>query len=311
MSTTSLAAELALYGPGTSAVRPSLAEAEAYCRRLARTHYENFTVASWLLPRDLRPHFYHVYAYCRWADDLADEAQDPAESLALLDWWSGQLGDCYEGRARHPVFVALEGTIKQFSIPPEPLLNLLVAFRQDQSVHRYETFVDLLGYCRNSADPVGRLVLCLGRCHTPENVRLSDSVCTGLQLANFCQDVARDYSRGRIYLPQETLRASGYTTAMFQGRQYNSAFRRAMAAEVERAAEWLRAGRPLVDRVPRELKLDVALFIEGGLSILESIRRIDYNVWATRPTVSRARKLRLMASAWLRAKRGMARGAQA
>jgi len=305
----SLAAELAMYGPGRSVSCPSLAEARAYCRRLARAHYENFTVASWLLPRRLRPHFYHVYAYCRWADDLADEAGDAAESLRLLDWWEEQLRDCYQGRVSHPVFVALAGTIEAFSIPPEPFLNLLTAFRQDQQIHRYETFDELLGYCRNSADPVGRLVLHLGRCHTPADARLADSICTGLQLANFCQDLARDWSRGRVYLPQESWRACGYTTAMFEGQIYNDAFRRAMTLEVQRAAAFLRAGGPLVERLPRELQLDVALFLQGGLAILEAIRRIDYNVWGTRPTVSRGHKLQIMARTWLRLKRGRPGGA--
>ena len=168
MSSATFTAELARFGPDEAAAPPSREEARAYCRHLARTHYENFTVASWLLPRALRQHFYHVYAYCRWADDLADEVHEPGRSEALLDWWEEQLEACYRGDARHPVFVALRETIEQFAIPAEPFRDLLTAFRQDQRQTRYETADALLGYCRYSANPVGRLVLHLGRCHTPD-----------------------------------------------------------------------------------------------------------------------------------------------
>ncbi len=300
MSTATFASELALYGPGTSAARraPTLAAAQDYCRRLAKSHYENFTVASYLLPRELRPHFQAVYAYCRWADDLADETAGGDESLRLLDWWEGELLDCYAGNVRHPVFVALRHTIEAFDIPIEPFQNLLVAFRQDQYRKRYETFNELLDYCRNSANPVGRLVLYLGRAATPENFELSDSICTGLQLANFWQDVARDYGRGRIYLPLAECRAAGYDAAMFERHEFNSAFRSVLADHVARAEAMLRAGEPLVARVPRELRLDVALFIRGGLAILDRIRHQDYNVWRRRPVVSKLMKLRLLAAAW-------------
>jgi squalene synthase HpnC len=300
MSTAAFAAELSLYGPQPSAARraPSLAEAQEYCRRLAKSHYENFTVASFLLPRELRPHFHAVYAYCRWADDLADETAGGAESLRLLDWWQHELDNCYHGDARHPVFVALRQTVDQFSIPIEPFQNLLVAFRQDQYRKRYETFNELLDYCRNSANPVGRLVLYLGRVATPENFQLADSICTGLQLANFWQDVARDCDRGRIYLPLADCRAAGYDEAMFARREFNAGFRYVLAAHVNHADAMLRAGEPLVSRLPHALQLDVALFIRGGLAILDGIRRQDYNVWRRRPVVSKLMKLRLVAAAW-------------
>jgi phytoene/squalene synthetase len=169
--------ELAIHGPGSVVrKRPTLAEAQAYCRRLARTHYENFTVASWLLPAELRPHFCSIYAYCRWSDDLADETAGGSTSLELLDWWQSQLEDCYRGAAVHPVFVALEPTIHELEIPIDPFRDLLTAFRQDQNRTRYETFNQLLEYCRNSANPVGRLVLYLGRCHDEERGQLSDSI---------------------------------------------------------------------------------------------------------------------------------------
>jgi squalene synthase HpnC len=310
MPNESFARDLTLYGPQAAwPNRPSAAASRRYCRRLARRHYENFTVASWLLPRALKQHFSNVYAYCRWADDLADETASPDESLALLDWWEEQLRACYAGRAEHPVFIALADTIRQFRIPADPFADLLVAFRQDQRVTRYETSDQVLEYCRYSANPVGRLVLYLGRCHDEGRAALSDSICTGLQLANFCQDVARDWDRGRIYLPQAHCRQFGYDEAMFARRQCNDAFRRLLAAEVDEAEGWLRGGLPLVDLVPRWMQLEVALFIRGGLAILEAVRRQDYDVWSRRPVVSRLDKLRLVARCWRQLRRRRLRGA--
>jgi squalene synthase HpnC len=298
MAATTFLDELAIYGPSADRERPSLAEAQAYCRRLAESHYENFTVASWLLPAELRPHFCHVYAYCRWSDDLADETAGGNESLALLDWWQSQLEDCYRGVTAHPVFVALEETIREFEIPIEPFRDLLTAFRQDQIKTRYETFDELLGYCRNSANPVGRLVLHLGRCHDETRGQLSDSICTGLQLANFWQDAARDYDRSRIYLPMEDCRRFGYDEAMFARREFNPQFRELLKSEVDRAEAYLRAGQPLVDKMSPKLRVDVQLFIAGGLAILKAIRRNDYDVWQKRPTVSKTTKLGLLLRAW-------------
>jgi len=301
----SFAADLQLYGPQAVQPKPlTLRRARRYCRRLARRHYENFTVASWLLPGRLRQHFCNVYAYCRWADDLADEGGDPRSSLELLAWWEQQLRECYQGRATHPVFIALDDTIRRFEIPPDPFVDLLVAFRQDQRVTRYETFDQLLNYCRYSANPVGWLVLYLGECHTPQRVRLADSICTGLQLANSWQDVARDWDRGRIYIPQAHCRRFEYDESHFARREANESFRQLLAAEVAEAEGFLRRGLPLVDMVPEELRLDVALFIEGGLAILEAIRRQQYDVWSRRPTLSRWEKLELAVRCWWQLRRG-------
>jgi squalene synthase HpnC len=295
--------DLQLYGPQATPAKPlTPRQSRCYCRRLARRHYENFTVASRLLPRRLRQHVCNIYAYCRWADDLADEVGDPRRSLALLGWWEKQRRECYHGRAAHPVFIALGETIRQFNIPAEPFVNLLVAFRQDQRVTRYETGDQVLEYCRYSANPVGRMVLHLGQCHTPERVRLSDSICTGLQLANFCQDVARDWDRGRIYLPQMACRRFGYDETMFARRECNDAFRQLLSAQVEQAEGWLRSGLPLAAQMPPGLRLAVALFVHGGLATLEAIRRQNYDVWTSRPTVSRVAKLRLLCSCWWKLK---------
>ncbi len=304
-------ADLELYGPQAPArQQPTLRQARRYCRLLARRHYENFTVANRLMPGPLRQHFSNVYAYCRWADDLADETGDRPRSQALLGWWEAELRACYQGRTTHPVFVALARTIAEFDVPIEPLLNLLVAFRQDQTVSRYETSDELLQYCRYSANPVGRLVLHLGRCHTADRTRLSDSICTGLQLANFCQDVAGDWDRGRIYVPQSECGRFGYDEAAFAARRCDDAFRQLLAAEVARAEGCLRAGLPLVESVPPDLRLAVALFVRGGLAVLQAIRRNDFDVWTTRPQVTKITKLRILASCWWRLKRGTPIGDQ-
>jgi len=305
MAPPSIIADLELYGPRAQPpVPPTLRRSRRYCRRLARTHYENFSVLSLLVPRALRQHVCNVYAYCRWADDLADETGDPRQGLALLRWWEGLLRECYAGRVSHPVFVALADTIAQFSIPVDPFLDLLVAFRQDQRVVRYETDGQLLDYCRYSANPVGRLVLYLGRCFDGARSHLSDCICTGLQLANFCQDVARDWDRGRVYLPLAECRRFHYDEALFARRECNEAFRQLLAARVRDAEGWLRQGFPLVNLVSEDLRLPVALFVHGGLAILEAIRRQDYDVWSRRPVVGRLQKLRLMATVWWRLKRG-------
>src|SRR5215467_721222 len=188
---------------------PSPAEAREYCARLARSHYENFSVASWFLPKRLRQHFFNVYAYCRISDDLGDEVGDTAASLELLDQWQRELDACYEGSPKHPVFVALAETVPQFDIPKHEFSDLLIAFRQDQTVTRFETFDDVLAYCRYSANPVGHLVLYLCGYSDAERQQLSDYTCTALQLANFWQDVFVDYEKGRIYLPLEDLRRFG------------------------------------------------------------------------------------------------------
>src|SRR5262245_20440713 len=280
------AAQLELYGP--EGRRPPAAPAEAwqYCRRLALTHYENFTVASLLLPRRLLRHFHAVYAYCRWADDLADEAGGGRRALELLAWWRGELLAAYECRARHPVLVALQETIRIFQIPPDPFLDLLAAFEQDQRVAAYDTYEELLGYCKNSANPVGRLVLYLCRCHDEARGGLSDRVCTGLQLANFWQDVARDLDIGRVYLPAEDRRRFGYPDEDLRARRFTPAFADLMRFEVERTREMFEQGLALVPLMPTDVQIDIDLFIRRGLGILRKIEHLGFNVWQTRPTLS-------------------------
>src|ERR1700723_3934645 len=278
---------------------PSLAEAHEYCRRLARSHYENFSVASWFLPSGLRRHFFNVYAYCRISDDLGDEVGDPEASLRLLDEWQAELDACYDGDPRHPVFVALAETVRTFEIPKHEFSDLLAAFRQDQVVSRYETFTDLLGYCRNSANPVGHLVLYLCGYRDTERQQLSDYTCTALQIANFWQDVSRDYAIGRIYLPLEDLRRFGVSEEMIRAGENSSAFCEMMRFEVERARQWFAQGMPLVGKVDGKLALDIELFSRGGQEILNAIERQRYAVLGRRPAISKARRLALVASAAL------------
>jgi squalene synthase HpnC len=278
---------------------PSLEQSRAYCERLARSHYENFSVASWFLPARLRQHFFNVYAYCRISDDLGDEVGSPAASLLLLDQWQRELDACYAGSPRHPVFVALAETVRKFEIPQHEFSDLLTAFRQDQTITRYETFDDLLGYCRNSANPVGHLVLYLCGYRDAERQKLSDYTCTALQLANFWQDVSVDYEKGRIYLPLESLRRFGVSEDDLTANRNTASFCEMMRFEVARAREWFERGLPLVGTVDKELAIDLELFTRGGQEILKAIEKQGYAVLGRRPSISKSRKLVLVARAAL------------
>lgn len=273
---------------------PSLEEAQAYCRRLARTHYENFSVATWFLPKNLRQHFCNVYSYCRISDDLGDEVGNPQQSLELLDQWETELAACYGGSARHPVFVALAETIRKFGIPQHEFSDLLIAFRQDQTVTRFETFDALLGYCRNSANPVGHLVLYLCGYSDEDRQRLSDFTCTALQLANFWQDVALDYQKGRIYVPLEDMRRNGVTEAEIAAGRVTPQFVELMKFEVQRAREWFDRGLPLVKKVDKALAIDIELFSRGGQEILNAIEGQHFDVLSRRPVISKSRKVWLV-----------------
>ena len=278
---------------------PSLEDAYAYCERLARSHYENFSVATWFLPKGLRQHFYNVYAYCRISDDLGDETGSPEASLQLLDEWESELNACYVGHPRHPVFVALAGTVREFDIPKQTFADLLTAFRQDQKITRYETFDDLLGYCRYSANPVGHLVLYLCGYRDAERQQLSDYTCTGLQLANFWQDVSADFEKGRVYLPLADLRRYNVSEADIAAKNNTAEFVQMMRFEVQRAREWFDRGLPLTKKVSRELAIDIELFSRGGQEILNAIKRQGYAVLGRRPVISKTRKLALVARAAL------------
>jgi len=270
------------------------AQAETYTRWLATRHYENFHVVSFLLPKRLHQDFFNVYSYCRWADDLGDEIGDTAESLRLLAWWRGELDDMYSGRATHPVFVALRGTVERHDIPREPFADLVAAFVQDQTVTRYRAWEDLFGYCRNSANPVGRLVLYMGGYRDAERQRLSDATCTALQLANFWQDVTVDLLKDRVYIPLEVIDRHGYSLEELFARCDTPAFRRVMREIVAKAWELFYAGLPLARIVDRRLALDIDLFSRGGMRILEKIEEQDFDVLRARPAISKLDRVWLL-----------------
>jgi squalene synthase HpnC len=269
-------------------------EARAYTRWLATNHYENFHVVSFLLPKRLHQDFYNVYAYCRWSDDLADEIGDTAESLRLLAWWRTELDQMYAGHARHPVFVALAPTVARHGIPCEPFADLLNAFVQDQTVTRYRTWDELFGYCRNSANPVGRLVLYLCGYRDAERQRLSDATCTALQMANFWQDVTVDLLKDRVYIPLEIMERHGCTVEELFARKFTPAFGAVMREIVEKARELFLLGLPLSTMVDRRLAIDLDLFSRGGMRVLQKIEQQGYDVLAARPKVSKVERVGLL-----------------
>jgi squalene synthase HpnC len=290
--------ELRRFGPDASS-RVSRGEALAYCARLTATHYENFNVLTWLTPREYRPAFQSIYAFCRWSDDLGDELDDPVQSLELLAWWRGELRALYRGETRHPVMIALAETIKRYGIPSEPFEALISAFEQDQTVTEFLTFEQLLDYCTRSANPVGRLVLHVAGAHSPENERLADCTCTGLQLANFWQDVARDLAIGRIYLPREDRARFGYPESDLRSLRFTPEFAELMKFEVSRTRDFFAQGRALVPRIDGPLAVDVDLFSRGGLAILDRIEARGFDVLSARPTLGRTAKLTLLLQAVL------------
>jgi len=277
----------------------SLEEAEKYTRWLATHHYENFNVVSWLLPKALHQHFYNVYAYCRWADDLGDEIPEAARALELLAWWEHELDVCYEGRPSHPVFVALRETIVAKDIPKQPFADLLKAFRQDQTVKRYPNWDSVLGYCVNSANPVGRLVLYLCGYRDEQRQRLSDATCTALQLANFWQDVARDLDIGRIYIPLDAAAAQGITENDIVERRFDERYIRLMKDLIARTRSLFIEGQPLAKMVVGRLTVDLEMFTRGGLAVLEAIETMGYDTLHRRPSVSKLKQAALLGRALL------------
>jgi squalene synthase HpnC len=287
----------------------SQAEARQYTRWLGRSHYENFLVVSWLLPRRLHQPFFDVYAYCRWADDLGDEVGDPAASLELLDWWEAELDRGLQGRARHPVLIALAATIAESHLPVQPFRDLLRAFRQDQTKRRYADWDELLAYCRYSANPVGRIVLALGGYQDEQRQRLSDFTCTALQLANFWQDVERDWRKGRLYIPLDRLASHGLEERDVAAGRFDERYRSLMRELVERTRGLFELGLPLARMVSPELRIDIELFSRGGMAVLDAIEAAGYNTLEFRPVVRRSTQMRLLGRALLGRWLGLGRGA--
>jgi len=276
---------------------PTLSDAYEHCRRIALGHYENFPVVSWFLPRDLRPHIFALYAYCRGVDDLGDESE--GDRLALLDDWEDELHRAFEGTPSDPRFLALGDTIRRFDLPAEPFERLIVANRLDQGIARYETFDELLDYCSYSANPVGRLVLRIFGYRDDALDQLSDATCTALQLANFWQDVSCDYMAGRIYIPRADMARFDVHEDDIASSRVTHEVRRLIRFQVRRTREYFARGLPLIERVDGRLRLDLRLFTLGGLAVLDAIEHHRYDVLTSRPRVSNTTK------AWL-AVRGLA-----
>jgi squalene synthase HpnC len=271
--------------------------AYAHCEQMARTHYENFPVASLLLPGQHRPHVAAIYAFARTADDFADEGNaSAAERLRRLDDWESRLDAAYRGEADDPIFVALAETAACTGLPKPLLSALLQAFRMDVTTNRYDTYSDLLHYCRHSANPVGRLVLHLFGQGTPENVEFSDTICTGLQLANFWQDLSVDWAKGRLYVPLEDLLQFGYTEKQIEDGHVDDSFRALIRFQAERAESLLLRGMPLPGLVGGRLGLELALTVRGGLGILRRIDALNYDVMHRRPVLRTSDKIRIIIS---------------
>ena len=275
-------------------------ESVQYTQWLANHHYENFHVVSFLLPKHLHQDFYNVYSYCRWADDLGDEIGDTQESLRLLEWWRQELDRMYAGETQHPVFVALQRTVEKFGIPKQPFADLLRAFIQDQTVTRYQNWAELLDYCVYSANPVGRLVLYLCGYSDEVRQRLSDATCTGLQMANFWQDVTVDQLKDRVYLPLDLLAKYDYTVEEMFAHKFDARFREVMREAVERARGCFATGLPLTRMVNKRLSVDLELFSRGGMCILDKIAGMDYDVLSRRPKISKTERVRLLAGTLVR-----------
>jgi len=275
----------------------SAEEAQKYTRWLATHHYENFNVVSWLLPKALHQHFYNLYAYCRWADDLGDEVPEAARCLDLLHWWERELDACYEGKPSHPVFVALRETVVAKDIPKQPFADLLKAFRQDQTVKRYPNWDAVLNYCVYSANPVGRLVLYLCGYRDEQRQLLSDATCTALQLANFWQDVSRDLDIGRVYIPLDAAAAHGLSEKDIVERRFDDRYVRLMKDLITRTRVLFAEGQPLAKMVDGRLSVDLEMFTRGGVAVLDAIEAMGYDTLHHRPSIGKGKQARLLGRA--------------
>lgn len=283
-----------VYLTAVSAIPDSLQDAYRHCARITYGHYENFPVASWLIPRQVRPHVCSIYAFARTADDFADEpGMDPEERLEKLADWRDRLLTC-AASPRGPIFEALAETIRRHDIPMTLLTDLLDAFTQDVLQPRHETFDDLIDYSRRSANPVGRLVLTLFGYADAERFDLSDRICTGLQLANFWQDVSVDAARGRFYVPQACLRDHGITEADLVAGRLSDGFRTMMAGLTTRTRALFHAGSGLPELVGGRLRFELRLTILGGVRILDRIDQVRFDVFHHRPTIGRLAGLGLL-----------------
>jgi len=274
----------------------SLADAQKYCTKIAKSHYENFIISNWFTPTHIKQHIENIYAFCRYGDDLGDDAPfPPSERILLLEEWEDDLRRGFEnewsGNPRHPIIKAISHTASIFSIPIEPFSKLIKAFKMDQNKTRYQTWDELREYCIHSADPVGHLFLYVYG-HDDENLRrISDYTCTALQLANHWQDVSRDLEQDRIYMPIDEMKKYGYSMDMYQNRESNEQWHNLMKFQVERARDWFSKGEELWHLVDPMLAVDLQMFTMGGTAVLDSIEKLNFNTWKKRPTISRFKQL--------------------
>lgn len=273
-----------------------------YCEDITKNHYENFPVASFLIPKNKRKYICAIYAFARTADDFADEPcieGGKEKRLALLDEWNGKLKDCFNGKAYDPVFIALASTVKECDIPFEPLENLLKAFRQDVLKTRYTDFEEVLNYCKYSANPVGRIVLMVFGKHNEEMFKYSDKICTALQLTNFWQDVSVDLKKNRVYIPLDEMREFSYSEVQLFELDYNVSFKKLLKYQVEKTEKLFEEGKELIrltgeDESLKRLTWELKLTWLGGKEILNKIKLLDYDVLRIRPKLNALNKLKLL-----------------
>ena len=286
----------------------SLSEAEKHCRSYL-SHYENFPLKSVFFPREKYQDLANVYAFCRYSDDLGDEGgidteEGRIDAVRKLDDWAEDLSKCPDGIPEHPILIALQKTIGKFDLPLAPFLDLISAFRQDQVKLRCQTFEELLNYCQKSANPVGRIYLMLFGIREEKLFSLSDKICTALQLANFWQDVSRDYKKGRIYIPLEDFARFGYTEKALSDGIFNRNFQELMIFESDRTYRLFKEGSALENFLDRRLKLEIRLFRLGGETVLRKISAIKHDVINHRPVISKLDKagifLRALTTTWFR-----------
>lgn len=278
----------------------NIADSYGYCERLAKRHYENFLVGSLLLPKDKKRHLYAIYAFCRITDDLGDDYL--GNRTEALNYWEKQTMECFTGEPQHPSMLALQHTVNLHNMPVEPFLKLIEANRMDQLKNTYRTFSELEFYCNHSANPVGHMVLWLFGYRDKERQNLSDHICTALQLTNFWQDIRRDSTLGRIYMPIEDIERFGYSTHELLQGKFTDAFQKLMVYQVARTRELFDRGQPLAIKLDNKLRFDVELFIKGGLSVLNAIEKQNYNTFIRRPIVSKSQKLLLLLSSFIKMK---------
>jgi len=286
---------------GTNRTVPSssVADAFAYCERMARAHYENFPVGSLLVPKNRRKHVYSIYAFARTADDFADEGYGTSDlteagRLAALDDWEHRLEDCYAGKADHPVFIALAETVRELQLPIKLFRDLLSAFKQDVVKRRYADFDQVLDYCARSANPVGRLILLLFGYRDERLHQLSDCICTGLQLANFWQDVEVDLRKDRIYLPQDEMARFGVNERDLREKRFSDRYAALLEFQVERTKRLFERGRTLPSQVSGRLAIELRLTWLGGMRILERIEELGYDTLNARPALTTTDKIKLL-----------------